>query len=83
MRLKEASRDVLMKGYKITKIQKLLEEFMHSGMECAELVLEEGEYKRVGTAYNGVRSAIDRMKLASTLNVKTIGGKLYLFRIDK
>ena len=82
MRLKEASRDVI-KGYKRTKIQMLLDEFLDSGMDCAELVLEEGEYKRVGTAYNGVRSAIDRMKLASTLNVRTIGGKLYLFRIDK
>lgn len=79
MRLKETNRDVL-KGYRMTKIHRVIDEFMRSDMDCAEIVLEDGEYARTGSAYNGIYNAINRMKLTSTLGVRTINGTVYLFK---
>lgn len=81
MKFKEVNRDVL-KGYRMTKNQRLIDEFITSGIDCAALVYEEGEYKHAGSVYNSVKKAIDNMKLSSTLDVRTVKGTVYLFRKD-
>ena len=50
------------KGYKETKIQKTLADFIDQNIPVAEVVLDEGEYKSISSAYSAIKSGINRMK---------------------
>lgn len=82
MKLERADKNVL-KGYRVTKWMKLLEEFIESEMECAMIHCEEGEYAKPGSVYNSAKNATKRFGCEGTVGVQTIDGKVYLFRKDK
>ena len=73
----------LLKGYRVTKWMKLLEEFIESDMECASISYEEGEYSKPGACHNSAKNAIKRFGCEGTVGAKTVDGKVYLYRKDK
>ena len=65
------------KGYKETKIQRFLNEFIASDIAVAEVILEPQEYSNISSAYSAVNNAIKRFKNAN-LSVHVKDKKLYL-----
>lgn len=82
MKLEKADKNVL-KGYRVTKWMKLLEEFIESDMECAMISYEEGEYCKPGSVHNSAKNAIKRFGCEGSVGVQTVDGKVYIFRKDK
>lgn len=65
------------KGYKETKIQVVLKQFVESGIPIAEVLLEDGEYKNVTSAYSAINGAVKRLRLPN-VTVRVSNKKLYL-----
>lgn len=65
------------KGYKETKIQKLLNDFVASNIAVAEVFFEVGEYKNTTSAYSAVNGAIKRFKMQN-ISARVVNKKLYL-----
>ena len=65
-------------NFKKTKenIFKIMEDFITSDMQYAEVVIEDGEYCRVESARQSLISAVKTYGFA--INVMTRDGKLYL-----
>lgn len=82
MKLERADKSVL-KGYRVTKWMRLLEEFIESDMECAMISYEEGEYCKPAACHNLAKNAIKRFGFEGSVGVQTVGGKVYIFRKDK
>ena len=76
MKFKEVNVNTF-KGYKETKIQRTLAEFIKAEIAVAEVILEEGEYRSVSSAYSALNSGIKRMNLANVA-VKVKEKRLYL-----
>lgn len=66
------------RGYKETKLQRLLNDFIQAEIPVAELVWEQDEYRNPSSAYSAVKTAINRFKLGN-IQVKVIEKRLYLF----
>ena len=82
MKLERADKSVL-KGYRVTKWMRLLNEFIESDMDCATISYEDGEYKKPGSVYNSAKNATKRFGCEGSVGVQTIDGKVYLYRKDK
>lgn len=65
------------KGYKETKIQRFINEFIESNIAVAEVILEPMEYKNVTSAYSAVNNAVKRFKTGN-ISVHVKDKKLYL-----
>ena len=65
------------KGYRETKIQRLLNDFAASNIAVAELFLEQGEYKNISSAYSAVNNAIKRFKMKN-ISARVANKKLYI-----
>lgn len=76
MKFKEVNINTF-KGYKETKIQRILAEFVDAEIAVAEVILEEGEYRSVSSAYSAINSGISRMKQGN-IAVKVKEKRLYL-----
>lgn len=76
MKFKEVNINTF-KGYKETKIQRILAEFVDAEIPVAEVILEEGEYRSVSSAYSAMKSGIKRMKQGN-IEVKVKQKRLYL-----
>ena len=76
MKFKEVNVNTF-KGYKETKIQRTLAEFIKAEIAVAEVILEEGEYRSVSSAYSALNSGIKRMNHANVA-VKVKEKRLYL-----
>lgn len=84
MKMVKASKDILEKEskYRSTKIQKTLEEFMESGMDCVELQYEETEYVSPYSLTASIKNAIKRFGYAGTIKAGTRDKKVYMWRKD-
>ena len=82
MKMVKANKDIISKEnkYRSTKIQKVLEVFMESGMECVELQYEETEYVSPYSLTTSVKNAIKRFGYTGTLEAGTRDCKVYLWR---
>lgn len=79
MKFRKASIEIVRngRGYKTPKNKEFLDEFIASGMECAEV-----EYEGVRTPnsmYSSLKESIDRFHLDS-IGVCTKDGKVYVFQ---
>lgn len=79
MKLEKASKDIV-KGYRATKLMKVLDEFIASDMDCAKVVYAEGEYARPGSCSNALSVAVKRNKYDSTIGVMVRDNTVYLYK---
>lgn len=66
--------------FRKTKLQSVLEEFIETGYEVAEV--DSSEYGKAYSLSGGLRSAIKRFHHDS-IEVKTVDGKVYLINTAK
>ena len=79
MKLEKANKDIV-KGYRKTKLMRVLDEFIASDIDCANVVYERGEYAKPGSCSNALSVAIKRNKYDSTIGVMMRDNTVYLFR---
>lgn len=65
------------KGYRKTKLQKFIIEFIESEIAVAEVVWNEGDYKTYSSLQSSLATSIKKMK-KSNIKVKAIDRRLYL-----
>ncbi len=65
------------KGYKITKLQYIVNEFANSGIAVAELFWRENEYKDYSSVQSSLVTAIKKMK-KTNIQVKAVDKHVYL-----
>lgn len=83
MRFTEASRDNLIRAnYKPGKVQRVVQEFVDSGMDCVEVTYEDGEYSNPYSCTAALRVSAKSMKLTDTVEVETANGRCYMYRKD-
>lgn len=82
MRFVEVKRADIGKIYRPGKVQKILEEFIDSGLDTVEVLYTDGEYKDVYVCTGTLRVTIKKMHLSDTLEAMTINKKCYLCRKD-
>ena len=58
----------------------IINDFVRSGMDCAEAVYSDGEYCNPSSCYNALKISIKRCKMDGTVGVKTINKAVYLYR---
>lgn len=68
------------KGFKETKLQKVLNDFLRAEIAVAELIWTEDEYRNASSAYSAVKAAIKRFK-HNNINVRVSEKRLYLFNV--
>ena len=68
------------KGFKETKLQKVLNDFLRAEIPVAELIWTEDEYRNASSAYSAVKAAIKRFK-HNNINVRVSDKRLYLFNV--
>lgn len=78
MRIEKVDYKVVMKGYRYTKIQKIVEEFVNMNTPCAKLKLDNGEYISPTAASSAVRNYIKRNR-CNNLTVKVVNNEVYIF----
>lgn len=74
MKFTEADKSIL-KSYKKTKILKMLEEFVASGIAVAEV--DSSEHKSAASCAASIKQSLKRFKMGG-LEAKTINGKVYI-----
>lgn len=74
MKFKEVDKSIL-KCYKKTKILKMLEEFVTSGIAVAEV--DSSEYKSVASCVSSIKLSLKRFKMGG-VEARTINGKAYI-----
>ena len=79
MKLEKANKDIV-KGYRRTKVLRVLDDFIESDMDCAKVVYEEGEYVKPGSCSNALSMAIKRYKYDSIVGVMTRDKAVYLYK---
>ena len=79
IKLEKASNDIV-KGYRRTKVLKVLDDFIKSDMDCAKVVYEECEYVKPGSCSNALSMAIKRYKYDSIVGVVTKNKTVYLYK---
>ena len=65
------------KGYRKTKLQKFIIDFVESGLAVAEVVWNEGDYKTYGSVQSSLATSIKKMN-KSGIQVKAIDRRVYL-----
>ena len=79
MKLERANKDIV-KGYRRTKVLRVLDDFIKSDMDCAKVVYEKGEYVKPGSCSNALSMAIKRYKYDSIVGVVTKNKTVYLYK---
>lgn len=79
MKLQKADKDMV-RGYKKTKVMGIIDQFVASDMDCAEVQYEVGEYACPTSCYNSVKQAIRRCRCEDTVSAKTVNGVVYLYK---
>lgn len=79
MKLERANKEIV-KGYRRTKVLRVLDDFIESDMDCAKVVYERGEYVKPGSCSNALSMAIKRYKYDSIVGVVTKNKTVYLYR---
>ena len=79
MKLERANKEIV-KGYRRTKVLRVLDDFIESDMDCAKVVYEEGEYVKPGSCSNALSMAIKRYKYDSIVGVVTKNKTVYLYK---
>lgn len=64
--------------YRKTKLREIIDEFMESGTDVAELLFAEGKYSNAESVRNALNTHIKRRMLP--IEVFTRGGRVYLGR---
>ena len=82
MRFTEVDYSEAIKGYKYTKIQKFLENFIASDFRAVE-VDYANEYKSASSAAGSLKASIKRFKLESTITCISSNGRVYLINLMK
>lgn len=79
MKFREASIEIVRngRGYKTPKLKAFLDEFVASGMECAEV--DTDGYSCTNSAYSAVSNAIKRFHMDS-IGASVRNNKLYVFQ---
>ena len=77
MRIEKADYKMAKKGYRHTKIQKIVEEFVNMNTPCAKLKLDNGEYASAYSASSAVKNYIKRHR-CENLSVIVSGGEAYI-----
>ena len=72
-------KDLRMNSFKKTKLQKLLEEFIDSGYDCAIIEYEEDEYSSACSVCSVIKNAIKRFHVSGVACVVR-NKKAYLLR---
>lgn len=65
------------KGYRKTKLQKFIIEFIESGAAVAEVLWNEGDYKTYSSVQSSLATSIKKMK-KTNIRVKAIDRQIYL-----
>lgn len=65
------------KGYRKTKLQKFIIDFIDSGIAVAEVVWIEGDYKSYGSVQSSLTTSIKKMNKTG-IQVKAIDRRVYL-----
>lgn len=65
------------KGYRKTKLQKFIIEFIDSGLAVAEVIWNENDYKTYSSLQSSLTSSIKKMN-KSGIQVKAIDRRIYL-----
>lgn len=73
--------DIERKGYKLGKIQKILDEFVHSDYDCVRV--EEYPHKSAGSCQAAFSKSIKNFGLANSIRVTSSRGEVFLVRIKK
>jgi len=68
------------KFFKRTKLLIILDEFERMDGDVAEVIYGEKEYANAASAYGALKEAIKRFGKGSTINVRTLDGKVYLIK---
>ena len=79
MKLERANKDIV-KGYRRTKVLRVLDDFIESDMDCAKVVYEEGEYVKPGSCSNALSMAIKRYNYGGIVGVMVRNKTVYLYR---
>lgn len=66
-----------LKGYKETKLQRLIKDFLNAEITVAELTWEPEEYKSPSSVQSAVNSAIKRFKTAN-VKCQSVDKKVFL-----
>ena len=82
MKLIKAEKKNIPSTYKWGKAQKVILDFIDSGMEAAEVQWSEGEYKSVYSVTTTLVNATKSLHRSDTVMVTTSKGKCYLMRKD-
>lgn len=81
MRFEKADpKDVFKSGYKHTKLQAVIEEFIATGIPVAKAVLENGEYSNAASAQATLTNAAKRYS-NGTVKIKAINNEVYLINL--
>lgn len=73
------------RGYKVTKMQAVIEEFIATGIPMAKIILGDKEYKNLSSAQASLLVAAKKYS-KGTVIAKTVNNELYLINtvlIDK
>ena len=66
--------------YKMTKILKVIIDFKKSGMECAEVVLGENEYKSAASCCSTLKNSIKRLNEQKSIICASTGDRVFLYK---
>jgi hypothetical protein len=78
MHLEKADSATVNKLFRPSKLQRILDQFMHSDDICVRLVFTPEEYTSVRSAQNSYHNAIRRYQLPMVARV--LNGQLYLIK---
>ena len=79
MRLKEYRREDLIGRYKSCKLQRIIDEFLECGMDCAEV--KDYDTKSACNQAWSLNRTISRMKKDNIVRAKSYNGHVFLIRI--
>ena len=65
------------KGFRKTKLQRFIVEFIESGLAVAEVIWNEGDYKTYSSVQSSLATSIKKMN-KSGIQVKAIDRRVYL-----
>ena len=68
--------------YKATKIRALIQEFLDSGADSAEVIYAEGEYNGTDSCAGSLAGAISKLRCKNIVKAKQLAGHVWLVRVD-
>ena len=80
MKIEKVNPESVNRLFRQTKLQTVLNEFMHSEDKAIKLVLEPGEYAHTRSAQSSFYRAIQRLRYP--IKARILNGELYLIKVD-